>query len=75
MTENELGSILKQMYDKAPTGYQVANIHFFGVKYASTILKNNYLVSNIVGASGLNKSYTTEVNKGVKLSRYVMPKE
>lgn len=28
MTVFELGSILKGMYENAPDGYQVANIHF-----------------------------------------------
>ena len=74
MTENELGRILKEMYDNAPKGYQVANIHFFGVKYASIILENNFRATDIVLASGLKSSYATEVSKGIKLSRYVMPK-
>ncbi|WP_075983675.1 HTH-like domain-containing protein [Bacillus massilinigeriensis] len=74
MAEYELGKILKTMCDKAPQGYKVANIHLFGVKYASTILKNNYNVNEIIAAAGLNKSYATEVSKGVKLSRYVIPK-
>lgn len=74
MTENELGKILKDMYDSAPTGYKVANIHLFGVKYSSIILKNNVKATEIIRASGLNPSYATEVSKGIKLSRYVMPK-
>lgn len=68
MTENELGRILKEMYDNAPQGYQVANIHLFGVKYASIILKNNIKATDIVHASGINLSYTTEVSKGIKLA-------
>lgn len=74
MNENELGTILKKMYDNAPKGYQVANIHLFGVKYASVILENNYKIKDIVISSGLNTSYSTEVSKGIKLSRYVVPK-
>lgn len=74
MTENQLGRILKEMYENAPEGYQVANIHLFGVKYANIILENNYKVSDILRASGLNKSYATEVSKGIKLSMYVIPK-
>lgn len=75
MTENELGRILKEMYDNAPQGYQVANIHLFGVKYASIILENNFKATDIIRASRLNPSYATEVSKGVKLSRYVIPRE
>ena len=74
MSENELGRILKGMYDNALKGYQVANIHFFGVKYASIILENNFKATDIVRASGINLSYATEVSKGIKLSKYVMPK-
>ncbi|MBN7576280.1 hypothetical protein C1H57_23350 [Clostridium sp. 2-1] len=75
MTENELGRILKEMYDNAPEGYQVANIHLFGVKYASIILENNFKAKDIIRVSGLNPSYATEVSKGIKLSRYVIPRE
>lgn len=74
MNESELGQILKQMYDKAPYGHQAANIHLFGVKYASVILKNNFNLKNIVNYAGLKPSYTTEVSKGIKLSEYVVPK-
>lgn len=74
MTENDLGKILKEMYETAPRGYQVANIHLFGVKYASIINDNHYKVTDIIRASGINKSYATEVSKGIKLARYVIPK-
>jgi len=74
ITENELGKTLKQMYDDAPRGYQVANIHLFGVKYASIILNKNYKASDIIRASGINQSYATELSKGIKLARYVVPK-
>jgi hypothetical protein len=62
------------LYNKAPKGYQVANIHFFGVKYASIIQRNHLNVKNIVAFSGLNPTYATEVSKGIKLSNYVIPK-
>ncbi|HZK53743.1 MAG TPA: hypothetical protein VFC84_06085 [Desulfosporosinus sp.] len=74
MTENELGKILREMYDNAPAGYQVANIHFFGVKYASIILDNNFKTTEIIRASGIKPSYSTEVSKGIKLARYVIPR-
>lgn len=74
ITENELGKILKDMYDNASHGYQVANVHLFGIKYASTILENNYKVTEIIRTSGLKQSYATEVSNGIKLSEYVMPK-
>lgn len=74
MTENQLGEILKEMYENAPRGYQVAKIHLFGVKYAEVIERNNYKVVDIIKTSGINTSYSTEVSKGIKLARYVVPK-
>lgn len=62
------------MYNNAPHGKQVANIHLFGVKYADIIQRNHYNVKDIVAASGINISYATEVSKGIKLSEYVVPK-
>lgn len=63
-----------EMYDNAPQGYQVANIHLFGIKYASIIIDNNLKATDIVRALGLNQSYATEVSKGIKISMYVVPK-
>lgn len=74
MTVNELGRILMEMYENAPRGYQVANIHLFGVKYADVIKGNEYKVTDIIQSSGINNSYATEVSKGIKLARYVIPK-
>ena len=74
MTENELGRVLKEMYEGAPKGYQVANIHLFGVKYASVIGEHNYKATDIIRAAGINSSYATELSKGIKLARYVVPK-
>ncbi|MEW4425919.1 hypothetical protein AB1I68_00330 [Paenibacillus pabuli] len=75
MTVSDLGKILSEMYRKAPHGKQVAKIHLFGVMYADVILRNGFSVKEIVTASGINQSYATEVNKGIKLSEYVLPKE
>lgn len=72
MTENDLGRMLKEMYDNAPQGYQVAHTHLFGVKYAQIIHDDNYKVIDIIRASGINPSYTTEVSKGIKPARYVV---
>jgi hypothetical protein len=74
LNKNDLAKELKKMYSKAPTGDQVAHIHLFGVKYADHIQKNHYRVSEIVELSGISRSYSTEVSKGIKLSKYVLPK-
>ncbi|MEQ6389237.1 hypothetical protein RZN22_07885 [Bacillaceae bacterium S4-13-58] len=69
MNQYQLGNILRDMYNGAPKGYKATNIHLFGIKYSDT--RNDYSVKEIVKSSGLNESYVTEVNKGIKLSRYV----
>lgn len=74
MTEMKLAEILKDMYENAPRGEQVAHIHLFGIKYADEINTNNLKSIDIIRRSGINKSYATELSKGIKLSKYVVPK-
>lgn len=73
-TQEALGGILRRMYDAAPAGEQVANIHFFGIKYASAIRDAELNPREVVAAAGINESYATEVNKGMNLSKYVLPR-
>ena len=75
MTLIELGTKLNEMYDNAPKGDAVAMIHLFGVKYASEISKSEYSKKDIIKQSGISTSYLTELNKGVKLAKYVEPKK
>ncbi|MNN11828.1 hypothetical protein D3C81_1248030 [compost metagenome] len=75
MNAQKLGKILSEMYHNAPDGKQVAKIHLFGVKYADIIHRNHYSVKDIVASSGIRSSYVSEVNKGIKLSEFVIPKE
>jgi hypothetical protein len=74
MTENELGKILKEMYDNASSGERLVKIHLFGVKYALVIHDNNCKAGDIIRASGLNPLYVAELNKGIKLAKYVIPR-
>jgi len=71
MTENQLASILNEMYNNAPNKEQVAHIHLFGIKYADEIKKSNLTAGDIIRVSDLNISYATEISKGIKLSKYV----
>ncbi|MGB4439546.1 MAG: hypothetical protein WBJ13_10080 [Sedimentibacter sp.] len=71
MTEKQLGKILKEMYDNAAEGYENTNILLFGIEFASVILERNFKSTDIVRASGLHPSYSIELRKGVKLSKYV----
>lgn len=71
MTINQLGQILREMYDTAPEKEKATFIHLFGIKYGKQILQNKISSAEIIHASGLKESYKTEVRKGVNLSKYV----
>jgi hypothetical protein len=75
MTLNELGTKLSQMYNNAPKGDAVAMIHLFGIKFANEIKQSEYSKKDIIKQSGISTSYLTELNKGVKLAKYVVPKK
>ena len=62
---------LKAMYEKAEDGEAVTMILLFGVRYADAIKANRFSVKEIVAQAGLRSSYVTEVNKGLKLAKYV----
>lgn len=75
MTLIELGTKLSEMYHNAPKGDAVAMIHLFGIKYANEIKESEYSKKDIVNQSGISASYVTELAKGVKLAKYVIPKK
>ena len=49
-------------------------IHLFGVKYAYEIRKNKYTPKEILKSVNMQESYQSEINKGIKLSKYVVAK-
>lgn len=74
MTIDELGKILHDMYFESNDGEAVAMIHLFGIKYADEINATGVSMKALAKAGGIRESYGTELNKGVKLSKYVTPK-
>ena len=73
MTIDEAGRRLREMYDSAPYGEQVAQIHLFGIRYADAL--EGLTNVEIVRRAGLYDSYNTEVAKGRRLAKYVRPRE
>lgn len=69
--EKKLGGILSDMYKGAPEGDKVTFIHLFGIKYADIINNNKLSIKKILEYSSVKSSFATEVNKGVKLAKYV----
>ena len=74
MTLQQLGEILNQMYLGSEEGEMAAMVHLFGIKYAKEIRDCGASMKAIAKAAGINESYGTEISKGVKLSRWVVPK-
>ena len=70
-TIEELNSKLKDKYDNATEKEQEANIHLFGIKYGEVIKKHNYKATQIIRAAGIKKSFSAELSKGIKLSKFV----
>lgn len=72
MTEVELVKELRRMYEKGvSTKEQTTMIHLFGIKYADEIRKNKYIPRNILKYAEMAGSYQVEINKGIKLAKYV----
>jgi hypothetical protein len=74
MTTKELGRELREMYLNAPKGDAVAMIHLFGIIYADEISNFDNAKKEIIIESGISESYITELSKGIKLAKYVIPK-
>lgn len=74
MTIVELGNELRQMYESTNTE-KVAMIHLFGIKYAKEIRGNGYTPKEILKVADMKGSYFAEINKGIKLAKYVEVKE
>lgn len=74
MTVNEMAAILKLMYENAPKGDSTTMIHLFGVRYADEIKEADFTPKEILKAAEMSESYQTEINKGVRLSKYVREK-
>lgn len=71
---NELGRILNDMYFNSDHGESVAMIHLFAVKYAEEIRATGVSMKAVAKAGGIPESYGTEISKGVKLAKFVVPK-
>jgi len=74
MNLNELGSILNEMYFESEEGEAVAMIHLFAIRYADEIMASGVSMKAVAKAGGIRESYGTEISKGVKLSKFVIPK-
>ena len=72
MSEDSLAEILKQMAETgSKENSQVGYIHLFGFKYGNIITSNKLSIKSIIEKANLSETYTTEINKAIKLSTLV----
>ena len=70
MTEEEAGSILREMYsDGLSRGEAVSMVYIFAIKYADDL--NGMDVHNVRSYSGIPEGYAAEISKGRNLAKYV----
>lgn len=74
LSVEELGKILRKMYDDA-IGGKVSATHMFGLKYGQVIQEKNYSVAEIIRHSGINDSYNVEVSKGIGIYKSIKDNE
>lgn len=75
MKIQELAQILGDMYENAKRNEAVCQINLFGIIYAAEIEAAQCSIKELVRLSGINMGYVTEVSKGIKLAKYVVPLE
>ncbi len=62
------------MYGEAPRSEKSAHIHLFGIKYAKDWVALN-IEEVVKRAADMSDSYHVEVQKGIKLAKYVFLKK
>jgi hypothetical protein len=74
MTIDEAARILADMYRKGAVDKdQVTKVHLFAITYADEI--SGMSLPDILARAGLPGSYRTELRKGIRLAKYVKPRD
>ena len=74
MTDMELAEILRSMYENARRNESVCQVNLFGILYAKELQSSGCTIKHIVELSGIQSGYVSGISKGIKLSRYVVPR-
>ena len=72
MKAHELARILKENYERPPSGKKTVEIHLFGIRHAAALTAVN--IDEVVALAGLSKNYATEIRKGIALAPFVSVK-
>lgn len=72
---DELSAKLREMYDAAAKEDALSIVpSLFGIVYVEQIRNCGSSPSSLVAMAGIPRSYAVEINKGMRLSKYVEPK-
>jgi 5-methylcytosine-specific restriction protein B len=71
MTPADLANRLGEMYRNAPTDDTMTMLHLFGITYAGEIRASGSTSHELASAAGISPNLGTEINKGIRLARYV----
>jgi hypothetical protein len=75
MRLEELSQQLKEMWAQSPSGERVATMHLFSIRYCNELADFKVReLSDLSEAAGGTRTYGTEMNKMVNLSKYVQEK-
>lgn len=74
MNDMELAEILRGMYNNARRNEAVCQVNLFGILYAEELKNSGCTIKHIVELAGIQSGYVSEISKGMKLSRYVVPR-
>ena len=74
MNDMELAESLRGMYNNARRNEAVCQVNLFGILYAEELKNSGCTIKHIVELSGIQSGYVSEISKGMKLSRYVVPR-
>ena len=74
MTFDQLAAELNKAYFSAEDGDKVTQIHLFAINNADAISSCDRSCRALAIEAGIQKSYATELGKGIRLARYVRAK-
>lgn len=71
----ELAQELRNRYEHARRNEATCQVILFGILYARELQTCGVPLREILEQSGVSRGYLSEISKGIKLSKYVIPRE
>lgn len=72
MNDMKWAEILCGVYDYAKLDEAVYQVNLFGIRDVEELKSGGCIIKQIVEFSGIQQGYVSKINKGMKLSRYMV---